>query len=83
MDDESSPIGPMLDALGVTASMEANQQVTEAVVVCKISDFETGTVQLGIYLSDGLDWIAQRGLLTTAVHVLDSAGAIGFDDDDD
>lgn len=83
MSDDSGPIGPMLDALGVTASLDDNQQITEAVIIAKISDFATGRAMLGLYTSEGLDWIAQYGLVAAASHVLNDAEAVDPDGDDE
>lgn len=52
------PIGPLLDALGVTVDLEDNQQITEAIVLAKGADFETNETALVLAASAGLDWIS-------------------------
>ncbi len=77
--------GPVLDALGVTLDLDEHQQVTEAMIIAKIVDF--GTDSPGTYLvlscSKGLDWIAQRGLMSTAQLMLDAPCGHDHDDDHD
>lgn len=65
-------VGDLLDTLGVTFDLEDGQQVTEVVVLGKVADFEHSGTALVIGVSDGLDWIAQRGLISTAQHILDN-----------
>lgn len=65
------PVGPLLDALGVTIELDANQQLTEAIVLAKVVDFADNTTGLVIGASAGLDWLAQRGLISGAQHILD------------
>jgi hypothetical protein len=68
----AQPIGPVLDALGVTCDLGENQQVTEVLVIAKIHDFERGGVALGVYHSD-VDWISQLGLLDAGRMVIQDA----------
>jgi len=42
--------------------LEPNDQVTSATMIAKISDFESGTVNVGTAASDGTDWVEQLGL---------------------
>lgn len=65
------PIGPLLDALGVTIELEDNQQLTEVLVLGKGTDFATNETALVLAASPGCDWIAQRGLLSAAQFVVD------------
>jgi hypothetical protein len=39
-----------------------NDQVVSATMIAKISDFESGSVNVGTSCSDGTDWIEQLGL---------------------
>jgi hypothetical protein len=82
MSDEEprQPIGPLLDTLGVTADLDPDQQITEALVLAKVTDFSTGQTALGVYHS-GLDWVAQLGLIEGGRMVL-SAAPFVYDDDD-
>lgn len=63
-------IGPTLDSLGLTVTLDQHDQITEALVIAKITDFETGSTSLGIYFNEGMDWIARLGLLEAARQVL-------------
>lgn len=74
------PAGPLIESLGVTLDVRDGQQVTEALVIAKIADFADGGTALVLGISDGLDWIAQRGLLSAAQIVLDSQHALTDDD---
>lgn len=81
-DEEARPIGATLDALGVTISLTADQQVTEAIVIAKITDFESGSTALGMYHSDGLDWIGQLGLLTAGRYAMEGVAIVADEDDE-
>lgn len=70
--DADQPVGPLLDALGVTIELEANQHLTEAVVLGKVVDLEDNTTGLVVGTSSRMDWIAQRGLIDAARHILNS-----------
>lgn len=72
--------GQLLDALGVTIGLAEGQQLIEAVVVGKAVGFDEDSrgTSLVIGSSDGLDWIAQRGLIASANDVL--SGDIRRDD---
>ena len=65
------PIGPLLDALGVTIELEDNQQLTEVLVLGKGTDFDSNETALVLAASTGLDWISQRGLVSAAQFILD------------
>lgn len=75
------PAGQLLDALGVTITLADGQQLVEAVVVGKAIGFDDveRSTSLVIGSSDGLDWIAQRGLVAAANDVL--SGDIRRDED--
>lgn len=74
------PAGPILDALGVALDVAENDQVTEVMILAKVSSFgEDGGTGLVIGTSAGLDWISQRGLVSTAQFVLDHCD-VGEDD---
>lgn len=69
------PAGPILDALGVMLDVADADQVTDVLVIAKIASFD-GDGQTGLVLatSDGCDWVAQRGLVSTAQWILDQSG---------
>ena len=76
--------GQLLDALGVTIALAEGQQLVEAVVVGKaisFADDDARGTSLVLGSSDGLDWIAQRGLVASANDVL--SGDLRRNDDDD
>lgn len=75
------PAGQLLDALGVTITLADGQQLVEAVVIGKAIGFDDveRSTSLVIGSSDGLDWIAQRGLVAAANDVL--SGDIRRDED--
>jgi len=73
--------GPILDALGVALDVAENDQITEVMVPAKVSSFgEGGGTGLVIGTSAGLDWIMQRGLVSTAQYVLDHCDVGELDD---
>jgi hypothetical protein len=67
------PAGQLLDALGVTLNIKDDQQLTEVVVISKATDFGTGGTNVIISTSDGLDWVAQLGLIHAARLICDQA----------
>lgn len=81
-DDDRQLLGSIVDNLGVTASLDPDDQITEILIIAKISDFESGGTALGFYHSKGLDWIGQLGLMAAAQKVLNQAD-IGLEGDDD
>ena len=68
-DDErvEQPIGPVLDDLGVKIGLTSTEHVTQVYVIAKIVDLKDkpGVAALAL-CSNGLDWIAQRGLMSAA-----------------
>lgn len=83
MTDDSEadqPVGPLLDALGVTIELGPNQHLTECVVLGKIIDIDDNTTGLVVGASLGCDWISQRGLVAAAQHILDNTCECQSDD---
>ncbi len=73
------PAGPLLDALGVTINLDEHQQLTDVMVVGRVSDFAddgSGTA-LVIGSNRGNDWIAQLGMLAAARLVLEAGVNMG------
>lgn len=68
---ELKPIGEILDELGVKAKLDPTDRIVEVLVIAKIVDLaeEDATPYLGLYNSQGADWISQRGLLHAALEV--------------
>jgi hypothetical protein len=67
------PAGPLLDALAVTLDIEDGDQLTEVLVLGKVTNFESGDTGLVIGTSEGLDWIAQHGLIRVGELVIGRA----------
>lgn len=70
MDEDDKPLGALLDNLGVVGTVRDGQQIVEALVICKVVDFE-GDDEVSVLLatSKGLDWVAQGGLIAAAVDI--------------
>lgn len=71
MTEDDKPLGAILDNLGVSGTLRDGQQVMEALVICKVIDFE-GDDEVSILMASnkGLDWIARRGLISAAQQIL-------------
>lgn len=82
-DDDREPIGGIIDGLGVSASLETTQKITEVLVLAKITDFEDGSTSVGIYNSTGMDWISQLGLFRASMLVMEFAQFSHIEDEDD
>jgi len=68
--NDDKPLGALLDNLGVVGTVRDGQQIVEVLVVCKVVDFESDDqVSVLLATSDGLDWVAQGGLLAAAVDI--------------
>jgi hypothetical protein len=66
------PIGPILDGLGTTIDLEDGDLVASAFVIAKVVDRD-GDVALTLASSEGLSWIDQNGLLTSAQQIVNQA----------
>lgn len=64
-------VGATVDALGCPLNITTDDMVTEALVLLKTVDMSTGQVGLVISESEGMDWIAQRGILAAAQTIID------------
>lgn len=71
------PAGPLLDNLGVTLDIEDGDQLTDVMVIGRVTDFTTGDTGLVLATSPGLDWIAQHGLIRVAELVINRAHVDG------
>lgn len=69
-------VGELLDSLGVTLDIDESQQLVEVVVLGKLADFDTGGTSVVLGNNEGLDWIAQRGIVSAAQHVMDTADPV-------
>lgn len=68
-----APVGPMLDALGMRVHLDEGQHLVEAILIAKVIDIRASPregTSMVIGTSEGLDWVAQRGLLAAARDVL-------------
>jgi hypothetical protein len=66
------PIGPILDGLGTRIELDDGDLVSAAFVIAKVVDAD-GDVSLALASSEGLSWIDQNGLLTSAQQILSRA----------
>ena len=66
------PIGPILDGLGTTLELDEGDLVASALVIAKVID-KDGQVTLAMASSEGLSWIEQNGLLTSAQQIVNQA----------
>ena len=71
-ENEPQQIGETIDRLGVHATLDENQHITEVLVLAKIADFNDGTTSVGIYNSAGMDWVAHLGLLRAATLMMET-----------
>ncbi|MFJ2279228.1 hypothetical protein ACIOEZ_34330 [Streptomyces sp. NPDC087866] len=63
-------IGQILDGLGTTIDLDEGDLIASALVIAKVVDAD-GEVSLSLSTSDGLSWIDQNGLVTSARQILD------------
>ncbi|MGW7398013.1 hypothetical protein ACWGH7_16130 [Streptomyces cyaneofuscatus] len=70
MTEREQKIGDILDGLGVTLDMEDGDLIASALVIAKVVD-SAGDVSLALIKSEGLSWIDQNGLVTSAQQILD------------
>ena len=66
MSEVTQSTGSTLDGLGVRIKIADGEHIVEALVVCKIYNFDTGVTSLGVFPSKDLDWIDKYGLLAAA-----------------
>jgi hypothetical protein len=81
MSDGPTPIGPILDELAVTVSLAPEERITQALVIAKTVNLDTGEVALMVEASD-LDWIEQWGLHAAAGQAYMSTPPVHRDDED-
>ena len=62
------PAAELWDSL----ELERNDQVTEAVLVAKISDFDKGGTAISMGATEGCDWITQLGVLHAAIQIMNN-----------
>lgn len=58
------------EALWGELNLQDNDQVTDAVLVAKITDFQRGGVAVSMSATDGLDWVTQFGMLHAAIAIM-------------
>lgn len=66
------PIGPVLDGLGTRIELDEGDLIASALVIAKVVD-KDGDVALMLASSEGLSWIEQNGLLTSAQQIINQA----------
>lgn len=74
------PLGQLLDALGVTADLDAGDMPTDAVVLLKVVKTD-GTVSMIKGASETLDWITALGMVTAAQEI-ENSGYVNSAEDD-
>lgn len=72
-------IGQLLDTLGVTADLDDDDMVSEAVVILKVVQAD-GSIAIAVGASDTRDWINQRGLLHSALELTEGQYRPASDD---
>jgi len=55
-----------LDALGLRINLAEGEHIVQAMIICKIHNFDSGVTSLGVFPSKSLDWIDKYGLLAAA-----------------
>ena len=73
---ETRPIGDVLDALGITATLDPGELVAGAVVLLKVVQ-KDGLTRLSLAYSDGLGWIERTGMLHVAEHIETTSASSG------
>lgn len=63
------PIGPVLDGLGVTMSLDDGDLIESALVLAKHVDSD-GIVSVTLASSEGMSWLEQLGLIAAAQQVV-------------
>lgn len=53
--------------------LQLGDQVVEWLLIAKVSNFEEGGTAVSIAASEGLDWVAQYGLLRAATVIVERA----------
>ncbi|MEV5138440.1 hypothetical protein AB0K71_05780 [Streptomyces syringium] len=64
-DQETRPIGDLVDALGIEARVGPGELVAGALVILKVVQAD-GVTRLSMTHSDGLGWIERAGMLRVA-----------------
>lgn len=74
----ATPIGEILDGLGVRATQNEGDLVSDALVILKVVEPDGG-VRLSLAWSEGMSWIERLGMVTAAqaLEVPDSGAAVG------
>lgn len=68
-DCDGTPVGSIIDELGVRFHLHPDQRVTDVVIIAKTVSMDDSTVAL-IIADSGIDWILKRGLLASAREIL-------------
>lgn len=73
-------LGALVDALGITANLDDNDQIIDMVIIAKVVDADSSATGLGVYHND-IDWITQIGLITAARNVFERGDYEQVEDD--
>lgn len=75
---DEEPIGQLIDALGIEATVGPGELVSGAIVLLKVVQ-EDGSTRLNLTYSDGLGWIERVGMLRVAEQIESTTGFTGID----
>ena len=64
-----TPIGQLLDSLGVGAELDEGDLPTSAVVILSVLEPDDSIPRLVVASSEGLSWIEQAGLVRLAERI--------------
>ena len=78
----TTPIGDVLNGLGITTDLDDEVLVGGAIVILKLVDANTGTTWLREHWSEGLAIYERVGMLDVA-HGMDLQDALSGREDDD
>lgn len=77
---ERTPLGPIIDSLGITAGLDEHDMITDILIVAKVVNADSDLTAVGIF-HNRLDWVTQLGLITAADHVIRGGDLQPVDDD--
>lgn len=67
MNEQVAQFGSIIDSLGVRGTLDEGHMVADAVVFMRVLKPEGGSY-VKMLSSEGMDWIARRGLLDVALE---------------
>lgn len=70
------------EELWAALQLQKNDQVTDAVLLARISNFEDGTTSISTGATDGCDWVTQLGIMHAGLLVITQAPLQKRDEED-